>query len=326
MKIGIFGTGHLGKIHIKCLQASPWELVGFFDPDDKAAAKVSKEFGLKRYETPEALMHEVDAVDIVSPTFTHFDVAKKAIEMDKHIFVEKPVTRSLEEAEALYQMNESKGLKIQVGHVERYNPAMVSIDQYDLKPKFIEGHRLAQFNPRGTDVSVILDLMIHDLDIVLSLVDSEVESVLANGVNIVSDTEDICNARIQFANGCVANLTASRISLKNMRKIRVFQNDAYISMDFLDKESQVVRLLDQSSDDEADNIGLEIDTKSGKKRIIIETPDVEHTNAIQTELTDFYHSVKNDAPVKVPLKDGYKALELAHMIQESIKQSLEKIA
>lgn len=326
MKIGIFGTGHLGKIHIKCLQASPWELVGFFDPDDKAAAKVSQEFGLKRYETPEALMHEVDAVDIVSPTFTHFDVAKKAIEMDKHIFVEKPVTRSLEEAEALYQMNESKGLKIQVGHVERYNPAMVSIDQYDLKPKFIEGHRLAQFNPRGTDVSVILDLMIHDLDIVLSLVDSEVESVLANGVNIVSDTEDICNARIQFANGCVANLTASRISLKNMRKIRVFQNDAYISMDFLDKESQVVRLLDQSSDDEADNIGLEIDTKSGKKRIIIETPDVEHTNAIQTELTDFYHSVKDDAPVKVPLKDGYKALELAHMIQESIKQSLEKIA
>lgn len=326
MKIGIFGTGHLGKIHIKCLQASPWELVGFFDPDDKAAAKVSQEFGLKRYETPEALMHEVDAVDIVSPTFTHFDVAKKAIEMDKHIFVEKPVTRSLEEAEALYQMNESKGLKIQVGHVERYNPAMVSIDQYDLKPKFIEGHRLAQFNPRGTDVSVILDLMIHDLDIVLSLVDSEVESVLANGVNIVSDTEDICNARIQFANGCVANLTASRISLKNMRKIRVFQNDAYISMDFLDKESQVVRLLDQSSDDEADNIGLEIDTKSGKKRIIIETPDVEHTNAIQTELTDFYNSVKDDAPVKVPLKDGYKALELAHMIQESIKQSLEKIA
>lgn len=326
MKIGIFGTGHLGKIHIKCLQASPWELVGFFDPDDKAAAKVSQEFGLKRYETPEALMHEVDAVDIVSPTFTHFDVAKKAIEMDKHIFVEKPVTRSLEEAEALYQMNESKGLKIQVGHVERYNPAMVSIDQYDLKPKFIEGHRLAQFNPRGTDVSVILDLMIHDLDIVLSLVDSEVESVLANGVNIVSDTEDICNARIQFANGCVANLTASRISLKNMRKIRVFQNDAYISMDFLDKESQVVRLLDQSSDDEADNIGIEIDTKSGKKRIIIETPDVEHTNAIQTELTDFYNSVKDDAPVKVPLKDGYKALELAHMIQESIKQSLEKIA
>lgn len=326
MNIGIFGTGHLGKIHIKCLNASPWNLVGFYDPSDDAAALVSKEFSLKRYDSPEDLLVEVDAVDIVSPTFSHYDIAALAMEHGKHIFIEKPVTSTLEEAIALTKLNEKANVVVQVGHVERYNPAMVSIDSYELNPKFIEGHRLAQFNPRGTDVSVILDLMIHDLDIVLSLVDSEVVNVMANGVNIVSDTEDICNARIQFANGCVANLTASRISLKNMRKIRVFQEDAYISLDFLDKESQVIRLLDADDGDKNENIGFKIDTKKGQKHIIIESPKVEASNAIQTELTDFYHSVADGRPVKVPLKDGYKALALAHLIQDSIKESLDRIA
>lgn len=327
MKIGIFGTGHLGKIHIKCLLESPWELIGFFDPDDSAAAKIESEFGLKRYESAETLMEAVDAVDIVSPTVTHYDVASKAISMGKHIFVEKPVTRTVSEAKQLSDMSEDKELVIQVGHVERYNPAIVSIDHLQLKPMFIEGHRLAMFNPRGTDVSVILDLMIHDLDIVLSLVDSPVASVHANGVKVVSDTEDICNARIQFENGCVANLTASRISLKNMRKVRLFQEDAYVSMDFLDKNSQVIRLENPQTDIDRDNImAMEIDTNAGKKRIIIESPSIEQTNAIQTELTDFYHSVASGAPVKVPLRDGYKALELAEQIQESIIQSLENIA
>lgn len=326
MKIGVFGTGHLGRIHVLCLQQSPWNVAGFYDPSDAAAQKIIEEFGISRYDTIDALLDEVDAVDIVSPTVTHYEVAKAAIKKGKHIFVEKPVTHTIAEAKSLHEMN-TNGLKIQVGHVERYNPAMVSIAHLGLDPKFIEGHRLAMFNPRGTDVSVILDLMIHDLDVVLSLVDSPVQSVMANGVNIVSDTEDICNARIQFANGCVANLTASRISLKNMRKVRVFQNDAYVSMDFLEKESQIIRLEDPSTDlHEDNNIAMEIDTKSGKKRIIVEAPNVEPTNAIQTELTDFYHSVKNDAPVKVPLSDGYRALELAQMIQDSILESRERIS
>jgi predicted dehydrogenase len=319
VKIGLLGVGHLGKIHLKCLKNTPFHIVGFYDSNMDQAQAVSEEMGIPCFETIEALMREVDALDIVTPTITHFDLAKKAIEQDLHVFIEKPVTNTLEEAKALYELNLEKNKVVQVGHVERYNPAILSLQKTSLAPAFIEGHRLAMFNPRGTDVSVVLDLMIHDLDLVLSIVRSPVQSVMANGVNVVSKKADICNARIQFENGCVANLTASRISLKNMRKLRLFQGDAYISLDFLKKESQVVRLEEVPEGIDADTInGMTLSTDTGTKRISIEMPEMIENNAIQSELTDFYNSIVEGKEVTVPLRDGYMALQLAHQIEDQL--------
>ena len=233
LKIGVLGVGHLGKIHLKCIEmaSAHYDLVGFLILDQFTRQKVVEAFGIPAFESAEELMDVVDVVDIVTPTVAHFDLASAAIRRGKHIFIEKPLTHTLEEAEELIRLSQEYGVKVQVGHVERFNPALMALEDMPLEPMFIEAHRLAQFNPRGTDVSVILDLMIHDLDIILSLVRSEVKFISASGVAVVSDTPDISNARIEFENGCVANLTASRISLKQMRKVRFFQKDAYISLD-----------------------------------------------------------------------------------------------
>jgi predicted dehydrogenase len=317
MKIGLFGVGHLGKIHLRCLQQTPFELVGFFDPVDETALPVTGEFGIQRYESAEALMDAVDAVDIVCPTVYHYDVAKQACLKGKHVFIEKPVTETVEQAKELMELAKQYEIVMQVGHVERYNPAILPLHDKIVNPRFIEGHRLAIFNPRGTDVSVVLDLMIHDLDLVLSIVKSEVVNLAANGVSIVSNTPDICNVRIEFASGCVANLTASRISLKNMRKLRIFQDDAYVSLDFLSKESQMVKIEDVTEGDE--NEGMTLHTNTGLKRINIEQLPIEPINAIQAELTDFYHSVVEGIAPMVSIEDGYKALHLAHWIHQKIE-------
>lgn len=316
MKLGLFGVGHLGKIHIKCILETEFTLVGFYDPDD-AAAKSAEEAGLRRFDNPDDLLDAVDAADIVSPTIFHYDLALKACRKGKHVFIEKPVTETLEQAKHLMELAKEKHIIMQVGHVERYNPAMLPMQDKIHNPRFIEGHRLAIFNPRGTDVSVVLDLMIHDLDLVLSLVKSEVVNVSANGVKIVSTTPDICNARIEFANGCVANLTASRISLKNMRKLRIFQDNAYVSLDFLTKESQMVKIEDVTAGDE--NEGMVLSTNSGLKRINIEQVPIEPVNAILAELNDFYQAVKFGKTPKVSIEDGYKALHLAHWIHQKIE-------
>jgi predicted dehydrogenase len=317
IKIGVFGAGHLGKIHLKCLKLSNsfFEVIGFYDPNPEVLMDVEKQTGIKGYSNIDALLKQVDAVDIVSPTTTHFDLALKALDYGKHIFIEKPVTQSLEQAEKLIQLSKEKNLKIQVGHVERVNPALLALKNSTVNPMFIESHRLAPFNPRGTDVSVILDLMIHDLDIILHLVHSEVIKVEANGVAIVSKSPDITNARITFENGCVANVTASRISLKQMRKMRLFQNDAYITLDFLDKKAQIIKLSDQA---ENDTFPLSIDTETGKKYIQIENPDVPETNAIQMELEAFALCIDHNTSPKVSIEDGYKALYLADLILKSI--------
>lgn len=316
LKIGLLGAGHLGKIHLKCIQlaAEAYELKGFYDPDDQAARQVEDQFGARRWTELDALLEAVDVVDIVTPTITHFEVASRAIRKGKHIFIEKPLAHTLPEADLLLQLCREYGVKAQVGHVERFNPALLALDNMPLAPMFIEAHRLAAFNPRGTDVSVILDLMIHDLDIVLSLVKSKVKSVSASGVPVVSETADICNARIEFENGCVANLTASRISLKQMRKLRLFQKDAYISLDFLDKEAQVVRLFDRESESPSTDNLLELETPHGKKFIHLSMPQIEPVNAIKMELEAFAESiVQNKRPV-VSIEDGYEALKLAHQI------------
>lgn len=320
LKIGVLGVGHLGKIHLKCIQLASqhYELVGFYDPNDEMAQKVVEQYQIKRFEQLEELIQAVDVVDIVTPTITHFNLASKVIEAGKHIFIEKPVTHTLEEAKQLVEKANAKGIKIQVGHVERFNPALLALEGSVINPMFIEAHRLAVFNPRGTDVSVILDLMIHDLDIILSMVNSEVSVVSASGVAVVSDTPDIANARIEFENGCVANLTTSRISMKQMRKVRLFQKDAYISLDFLDKQAQVVRLYEEENKPETDNI-LELHTQNGVKYIHMNAPEIQPVNAIKMELETFAESIQNDTRPKVSVEDGYKALKLAYMIIDEIK-------
>ena len=326
LRIGIFGVGHLGKIHLKCLQLSDkYELVGFYDPSDENAEAAQKAFGIRRFATPSSLLDRVDVVDIVTPTITHYALAKEAIERGKHVFVEKPLTKSLEEAQELIKLVEKAGVKVQVGHVERFNPAFLSLDRDALEPMFIEGHRLAPFNPRGTDVSVVLDLMIHDLDIILSVVRSPVKSMSASGVAVVSSTPDIANVRLEFENGCVANLTASRISLKQMRKLRLFQKDAYISIDFLEKSSQVIRMHDRLEDVDSavqDQL-MQLDTPEGARFIHIDQPAIEPVNAIRMELETLAESIQTGSPARVSIEDGYRALALAHQIIQQIESRNE---
>ncbi len=316
LKIGLFGAGHLGKIHLKCLQKTDFEIVGVYDPDPNAQAFVKANYDLPIFESIEDLVDAVDAVDIVSTTQTHFDIGIYAIKKGKHAFIEKPIASTLEQARALEDATSKNKVKVQVGHVERYNPAIVSLKDRAVSPKFIEGHRLTTFNTRGNDVSVILDLMIHDIDMILELVKSDIKDVQANGVCVVNDTPDICNARITFENGCVANLSASRISVKQMRKLRLFQENEYISLDFLKKESQIIRLQPLADGETTDS--MTIDTASGKKVITFENPEIIENNAIEEELKDFYQSINNDMDVSVTVGAGVKALELAHLIASKI--------
>lgn len=328
LKIGVLGAGHLGKIHLKCLLGLPevYEVVGFYDPSPEAASKVSSEMGVDSFDSIESLMDNVDVVDIVTPTLNHYDCAVKAIRKFKHFFIEKPITETVEQARELIKLAEEANVKAQVGHVERYNPAFQAVKDYVKNPMFIETHRLAEFNPRGTDVPVVLDLMIHDIDIVLSLVKSNIKKVSASGVAVLSDTPDIANARIEFDNGCVANLTASRISLKNMRKTRLFQRDAYVTIDFLDKQSEVVRMNDVAPDFD-DPYAMIMDLGNGKKKqIYFEKPESLQTNAIQEELKTFADSINKNTIPNVTLEDGYHALDVAHQILERINLNLNVIA
>ena len=323
LKIGVLGAGHLGKIHLNCISQLPnvYELVGFYDPNEEVANEVQANLGYKKFNSIDSLIDAVDVIDIVTPTLSHYDCAKSALAKNKHFFIEKPITETLTQAEELIEEIESKGLKAQVGHVERFNPAFLASKDYINSPMFIESHRLAEFNPRGTDVSVVMDLMIHDIDIVMSIVKSPVKNINASGVGVVSGTADICNARIEFENGCVANLTASRISMKNMRKLRLFQRDAYITVDFLKKVSEIVRMSNVEGNID-DPFAMVLDLPNGdKKRIFFENPKVEPNNAILEELKSFAQSITGNTASKVPLTDGYNALNVATQIMNTIEQS-----
>ncbi len=324
LKIGVLGAGHLGKIHIKCiLESEMLELVGFYDPDIENANKVKGEFGIKYFENIEDLIKVTDIIDIVTPTISHFDCATKALKGFKHVFIEKPVVTTPDEAKQLIALANEAEVKVQVGHVERFNPAFTAAKPYIDKPMFIETHRLAQFNPRGTDVPVILDLMIHDIDIVLSVVQSNIRKINASGVPVVSDTPDIANARLEFDNGCVANLTASRISMKNMRKTRFFQSDAYIAVDFLDKTAEILRMKNITDEKNVDPMAMVIDlgNNKGKKQIIFDKPDVGPINAIKTELESFATAIENNTNPLVSINDGYAALDIAYKIIEKMNFS-----
>lgn len=314
LKAGVLGAGHLGKIHLKLInQSDKYELAGFFDPIKENAEKVEKEFGYKSFDSIQELIDAVDVVDIVTPTLSHFDCAKEAIEKGKHVFIEKPITKTVEEAEILIELLKKHNVKGQVGHVERFNPAFTAVKDAIHNPMFIETHRLAEFNPRGTDVPVVLDLMIHDIDIILSVVKSKVKSINASGVSILSDTPDIANARIEFENGCVANLTASRISLKNMRKTRFFQRDAYIAVDFFEKATEVVRMKD--APENPGDFDMILQNAEGlKKQIYFENPKIETNNAILDELETFADAINNNTTPIVTLEQATEALRVAQMI------------
>ena len=321
LKIGVLGAGHLGKIHIRQIKElnSEYDLVGFFDPDAGTSSAVAAEFGITAFQTMEALIAAVEVVDVVTPTINHYDCATKALRLSKHVFIEKPLSNTVQEAKDLMRLAKEADVKVQVGHVERFNPAFIAAQPYLGTPMFIETHRLAQFNPRGTDVSVVLDLMIHDIDIVLSVVKSSVKKISTSGVAVVSDTPDIANARIEFDNGCVANLTASRISLKNMRKSRFFQKDAYISVDFLKKSTEVVRLKEVQGTPDPLAVLIELGEDKGTKQIYFENPKVDESNAIREELRTFAIAIQNDKKPEVTIEDGFEALNVAHQIAEKLK-------
>lgn len=317
LKVGVLGAGHLGKIHLKLLdQSSKYDLIGFYDPDIANGQRVEKEFDYKYFEQLDDLIDSVDVVDIVTPTLSHYNCAIKAISKGKHIFIEKPITNTLEEAEHIRLLVSENNLRGQVGHVERFNPAFKAIRSEIKNPMFIECHRLAEFNPRGTDVPVVLDLMIHDIDIILSVVQSPVLSIQANGVSVISETPDIANARIEFENGCIANLTASRISLKNMRKSRFFQKDAYISVDFLEKKTEVVKMKNAPKNPGDFDMILQ-NAEGQKKQIYFENPNIVPNNAILDELETFAEAIKNNTKPIVTLRDGANALKVAYQIINS---------
>ena len=313
IKVGVIGAGHLGKIHLNILNNSDFELVGFHDTDVFNSEKLSQEKGYSFFKELHLLIEKIDAAVIVSPTTTHFEIAKQCIDKGKHIFVEKPLTKDSNEAKIIESMAKEKGIIGQVGFVERYNEAFISCREFIKNPKFIESHRLSDFNPRGTDVSVIMDLMIHDIDIILSINKSNVKKIDASGVSIISSSPDIANARIEFEDGCIANLTSSRISLKKMRKTRIFQEDAYISINFLEKDYQVVRIRGKETND-SDN-SIIIKNNDGEEKVIFfETPEIVEVNSIESELNDFFESINNNSESKVPLSDGLLALEVAEEI------------
>lgn len=320
LKAGVIGAGHLGKIHIKLLQqSSKYDLVGFYDGNEEVAAKIEKEFGIKKYNKVQDLIDAVDVVDVVTPTISHFEVARQTITSGKHLFIEKPITNTLPEAEELIELAKKHRVKGQVGHVERFNPAFRAVAGKIDQPMFIEAHRLAEFNPRGTDVPVVLDLMIHDIDVILSVVKSKVKNIYASGVSVISDTPDIANARIQFENGCVANLTASRISLKSMRKARFFQKDAYISVDFLERKCEVVKMK-EALEENADDFAMILQNAEGiKKQIYFDNPKIEEQNAILEELETFADAIENDTTPIVPLEQGAEALKIAKAVIDSFK-------
>jgi len=319
LKIGVFGVGHLGKFHLNnWKEIKDVEVVGFYDPSDDAAQDVTEKYQIPRFLDVERLIDAVDVIDVIAPTNYHFDLAKMAIRKGKHVFLEKPMAHTMQEAQELVNLVQESRIKLQVGHVERFNPAYIAVQQMDLNPMFIEVHRLAQFNARGTEVSVILDLMIHDIDIILSLVKSEVKQISANGVAVMTDTPDMASVRIEFNNGCVANLTSSRISMKKMRKMRLFQKDAYIGIDFLNKKSEIIKL---KSPQDVDAFSFELDTLHGKKTIAVVNPQVPEVNAIKKELESFRDAILNNTPTLVSEVDGYRAMDVAHQILQKIKNN-----
>jgi predicted dehydrogenase len=322
LRIGVIGVGHLGALHAKMLASIPAAtLVGVFDMDQEKARKVAGDHGTTAFTALDELLSQVEAVTIATSTSSHFDVADRAIARGIHMFIEKPITQTVDEADRLCARSSEKGLVVQVGHIERFNPAILALEGFGIAPLFIESHRLAQFKPRGTDVAVVLDLMIHDIDLILTFVKSPVKQIDASGVAVVSDTIDIANARLQFENGCVANVTASRISQRAMRKMRLFQPNAYISMDFSEGMAEVFRLTPEGSPDIKGTMVLgEMGMGKNRKKILYEQPKTREVNALRYELELFVNAVQTGGTPVVTADDARRALDIATSILRKIDQ------
>lgn len=328
IKIGVVGAGHLGRMHIKNLIDIPEvDLVGFYDSDKRRSIQISKEFGGKAFNSIELLLEHCDGISIVIPTVAHHDVALKAIKNKVHVFCEKPFMKTVEEANEVIEAARKNSITLQVGHIERFNPALTSLRHIKVNPLFIESHRITPYNPRGTDVAVILDLMIHDIDIILSLVNSQIKHIDATGTPVLTDNIDIANARVKFENGCVANITASRISLKKMRKLRIFQERTYISIDFLQNLTEIYRIATDEEESPANAIVIaEVPFKNKlRKRIYYEKLEAPRTNALYKELKEFADAIKNGTTPLVTGEDGRRALEVAVQIESQIKSTLKNL-
>ncbi|MCZ6702164.1 MAG: Gfo/Idh/MocA family oxidoreductase [Ignavibacteria bacterium] len=323
LDVGVVGTGHLGKLHIKMFRENEnCSLIGINDSNTEQAKLAADKFSVNVFESLESLLKNVNAISITATTSAHYELAKECLQAGKHLFIEKPITATIQEAEEIVDLANSLNLNLQVGHIERFNPALVSMEKYINDPKFIQTDRLAQFNPRGTDVAVVLDLMIHDIDIILSLIKSKVKNIEANGVAVVSNNIDIANARIQFENGAVANVTASRISQKKMRKMRIFQRDSYVALDFVTGVSEVYRLLPVEQEVKPSLISFgEIGVGDKKKRLVYEQPENKHINALKYELQLFVDSVLENKEPVITGSDGLRALRIAKIIIDKIQSS-----
>ncbi len=321
LNIGVIGVGHLGSLHSKMYaEIESANFVGVYDMNEEKRNEIASKYKVKAFPSIDELLKNVEAVSIATVTTTHHDVAKHVLNAGKHVLIEKPITSTIAEADELIAIAKEKGILIQVGHIERFNPAIISLEAYQLNPMFIESHRLAQFNPRGTDVAVVLDLMIHDIDIILSLVNSPVKQIDANGVAVVSDTPDIANARLQFENGCVANVTSSRISRTKMRKMRMFQSNAYIAIDFQQGSADVFRLGKEGEGSIWSTMLLgQIGEGKNKRSIIYEQPEMKKINALKYELESFVSAVQNNARPVVNGEDGRMALDVAQQIMNKIQ-------
>lgn len=326
IRLGVAGVGRLGTLHAARLrEISGIAFSGIFDTDLARAQSVAEEHGVRYFSSLEELLQACDAVTIAVPTTHHHQTAKAALAAGKHVFIEKPITAAIAEARELINLAQDRQLVLQVGHIERFNAALRALAAFPLSPRFIESHRMASFDPRGTDVAVVLDLMIHDIDIILHLVKSPLVRVDANGVAVVSHEPDIANARLQFANGCVANVTASRISQKKMRKMRLFQRDAYISIDFLQGFSEIFRLTapDESARGMAFPLLLgKLDQGARPRHIVYEKMDAPEGNALRMELESFVHAIQQAGPPPVTGEDGLRALEVATQITAMIKEQI----
>ncbi|RMI03757.1 MAG: gfo/Idh/MocA family oxidoreductase [Calditrichaeota bacterium] len=327
--IGVVGVGHLGRLHaLRLKEIDIAELVGVYDLDGDRARTVAREADTRAFPTFDALLDSVEALSIVTPTSTHYEYARAALLAGKHLFIEKPMTATLEQADELNRLAAEKGRKLQVGHIERFNPAIMALEHLHIHPLFIEAHRMANFNPRGTDVAVVMDLMIHDIDLILSFVKSPVKEVHASGASVISASEDIANCRLLFENGCVANVTASRISARPMRKMRFFQPDAYISVDFLAGESEIY-YIDQGNfrfdrPIPATFLG-QLDKGQERKNIFYARIQKADINPLQYELTLFCRAILEDTSPPVTGEDGRRALRIARIILQRIEEHLQMV-
>lgn len=328
LDVAVIGAGHLGTLHAKMLaQIGEARLVGIYDIDAAKSSALAAELKTRNLGSVDEAIEAASALSVATTTKTHFEIGRKIIEAGRHVFIEKPITETIGQARELVKLAHSRKVKVQVGHIERFNPAILALEQYRLQPLFIESHRLAQFNPRGTDVAVVLDLMIHDIDLILSLVKSRVTRIDANGVAVVSDSADIANARLQFENGCVANVTASRISQNKMRKMRLFQKDAYISIDFAQGLAEVFRLVDENDPNTRSTMLLgKIEQGARKRAIVYEQPEVREVNALKHELELFVRSIKDNAEPPVTGSDGLQALEVAAEIMKTIESQTVRMS